>query len=48
MKNKFYMLAAITIAFFGSANAEVAPATPDIVALPSTGCPSGGTLFPVS
>lgn len=48
MKNKFYMLAAIAIAFFGSANAQVAPVTPDIVALPSTGCPSGGTLFPAT
>jgi hypothetical protein len=46
MKNKFYILAASMFAFFGSINAQVAPTTGDLIALPTTPCPSpGGTLF---
>ncbi|GEM_PF-1867682 len=49
MKNKFYILAASMFTFFGNMNAQVAPVTGDLVALPTTGCPSpGGTNFPAT
>lgn len=47
MKNKFYIFAAIMFASLGSIQAQVAPLTLDLVALPTTPCPTlGGTTFP--